>query len=694
MPFDQPEGPEFDRVRVQNAQRIEEHRRARDRMVAQRAVDQSAAVGEPIESAPKATREWLSRRRLLGLAATGLGVAGASTALGMPNAVADPYADLTLSNLTDYVAARNNLGTARIVTPEQFGAVGDGTTDDTDAIQDALDSVGSVGGGTVLFTARSYLATGVLINYPGITLTTLAQHRQEWENGVKGFNSCIQAPEGATGWIIDTPPLDPETLEGFIFGGAIHGLVIQGHQYEDTHHIGGVRLQEAYNFRISNCVIHQVSEPAVRLDAGLSLYLDDNWFIRDTSAITLTEPTGTLHVVGTDHYIRATQCNGGHPGRTTVVYPDVFYRAGAYFNCRTSWIYDLNGELSDVGIYLDEDSGANRFIGTRADVNAGHGWYVKSIGLNQFVGCSAMAAGGAARATYDGMHIAQGSINNTFTNWQYYRIISGNTQTARYGWYDANTGLTSANANILDMPNSTLIEQTHDMVGSAEPLIFSLLPSGSGPKTNRPPSRYMTGATWVDTADNSLTFSNGSVWLDSDGNVVGNLYGPDQSTTRTTLKWVSSGGKCIVSSLYYNQVTEPAQKLEMPRLPYGAANAAGVTAGNFSVAIFDRFPCTAGQTYTLGAYTVAWTVAANVKVGCQWINSVGGAISTTTEPTGVTNSATDPTLSIWDGFTAPAGAVGGQLILTFTRAGMALNEAHFMQKAFAVHGSVSDYVAP
>jgi hypothetical protein len=56
---------------------------------------------------------------------------------------------------------------------KQFGAVGDGVTDDTAAIQAAFTACGAAGGGVVFFSTGSYLITST-INWPaGITITAL-----------------------------------------------------------------------------------------------------------------------------------------------------------------------------------------------------------------------------------------------------------------------------------------------------------------------------------------------------------------------------------------------------------------------------------------------------------------------------------------------------------------------------------------
>lgn len=73
------------------------------------------------------------------------------------------------NTISDFSSAVNTVVSANLsyITPEDFGALGDGSTDDTTAIQSALDSISS--GGTIFFNDKTYMVTELTM-YSNITL--------------------------------------------------------------------------------------------------------------------------------------------------------------------------------------------------------------------------------------------------------------------------------------------------------------------------------------------------------------------------------------------------------------------------------------------------------------------------------------------------------------------------------------------
>ena len=62
-----------------------------------------------------------------------------------------------------------NLKLAETISVKDFGATGDGTTDDTTAIQNAINAVIAQGGGTLFFPAGTYLINATL-TVPGAVI--------------------------------------------------------------------------------------------------------------------------------------------------------------------------------------------------------------------------------------------------------------------------------------------------------------------------------------------------------------------------------------------------------------------------------------------------------------------------------------------------------------------------------------------
>lgn len=120
--------------------------------------------------------------------------------------VTDPLSDLTAALKDNFQVKSSPL----VVTPEMFGAVGDGVADDTVPVQAACDFVAALGGGTVLF--------GVGANYGKVYLCNGAPRTDRRGNSIiamphtgsgtivlKGFG---QAASGPWSWIKTTRTTD------------------------------------------------------------------------------------------------------------------------------------------------------------------------------------------------------------------------------------------------------------------------------------------------------------------------------------------------------------------------------------------------------------------------------------------------------------------------------------------------------
>lgn len=87
-------------------------------------------------------------------------------------------------------------------TPQDFGAAGDGETDDTVAFQDALGTVAALGGGVIFVPAASYAFRGTLVVPDGVTLHG---DWQDWTTSTTGAVGAIFKVFAGRGQASGTP---------------------------------------------------------------------------------------------------------------------------------------------------------------------------------------------------------------------------------------------------------------------------------------------------------------------------------------------------------------------------------------------------------------------------------------------------------------------------------------------------------
>lgn len=118
-----------------------------------------------------------------------------------------------------------------------YGATGDGSTDDTTAIQDAIDAVAAAGGGTVFLPAGTYIVTGLTIPVDAPVIL----------RGAGPDSTFIKLANSADANVIETASIDTWTgtddmplpsAGGAVYGFQIRDLTIDGNR--DNNYSGGV----------------------------------------------------------------------------------------------------------------------------------------------------------------------------------------------------------------------------------------------------------------------------------------------------------------------------------------------------------------------------------------------------------------------------------------------------------------------
>ena len=299
-----------------------------------------------------------------------------------------------------------------------YGALGDGSTDDTAAIQAAING-SSATGGIVFFPPGTYIINAPLVMNNSIILFGSGSQ----QDGASTLGTQIQAGGSwaGTALIIDQGASSVER------GMAVRHMVLKGTATVTN----GVLWDDGEYCTVEDvfCDTFQGAGVYLKTATGNVGFLRDVTAQNCVQATTLGSRIGAITTEWADVYIDEATAT-----TSSADYSESGNRVGILVAGGNSFMTNSTGHLSEDGIVVS--GGRCRVTNCRTDLNRGHGFVVETNGSNQFSNCFAFNNGQETTNTYDGFRV----VVTTFNLFNNCRAESSVANDHRYGFVSTATG--------------------------------------------------------------------------------------------------------------------------------------------------------------------------------------------------------------------------------------------------------------
>lgn len=231
-------------------------------------------------------------------------------------------------------------GSGTVVTPEDFGATGDGTTDDRDSIQDAIDSL--AGKGTLSFdgTKTYKLSSGGALDMPVGGDGLILQGNGATLKLTSGCATAFRQPIAGTYRTVQNLTIDGFNIDGDSVAGQFTAAVFGSFDSDYTNYVSWDRitLRNIYSFNVPTGTAPVPSTSPNR--AHIGIFSSETTVGVNPTQLTMTNILiENVHMEGGTHGINVTAGNGaGGSGDKNIYYDNVTLR-----DCYHDTLTDFTG---------------------------------------------------------------------------------------------------------------------------------------------------------------------------------------------------------------------------------------------------------------------------------------------------------------------------------------------------------------